>query len=251
MIELQQPARRIVSLVPSQTELLFDLGLTNEVVGVTQFCTHPPERVANTTRVGGTKRFLFERIDALAPDLILGNKEENYVEGIERLRTRHAVWMSDIHTLDDALDMISQVGRLVGREAAASGMYDEIRSAFRSLSVATRRRAAYFIWRKPWMVVGGDNFIHDMLVRAGFDNVFGDAPRYPRATDDELRAADPDVVLLSSEPFPFTAEHVDEVQRLLPRADVHLVDGTLLSWYGSRLRHTPAYLGELAARVAA
>ncbi len=246
-VRIEAPARRIISLVPSQSELLFDLGLGPEVVGVTRFCTAPAAAVANVPRIGGTKRFLFERIDALAPDLILGNKEENYPEGIERLAKRYPVWMSDVYDLDDALEMITAIGVLVDRQARATALADEIRQAFTAIKPGVQRRTAYFIWRKPWMVAGSGTFIDHIMARLGLQNVFADLPRYPQVSDEALRAAGPELALLSSEPFPFDDRHVREVRALLPGADVRLVDATYFSWYGSRLRQAPKYLAEFAA----
>jgi ABC-type Fe3+-hydroxamate transport system substrate-binding protein len=248
-LELDHWPERIVSLVPSQTELLFDLGLDDRIVGVTRFCTHPQDKVNCVTRVGGTKNFDFARIDALAPDLIIGNKEENYSEGIERLQANYPVWMSDIVDLGDALSMIAAVGALVGRPEAARSLVADIEAAFASLGSAPSGRVAYLIWRKPYMVVGGENFIDDLLKRAGFDNVFADQARYPEVSAEDLRDAQADVIMLSSEPFPFTDAHREEFQAIAPDARVLLVNGMLFSWYGSRLREIPAYLSEVASMV--
>lgn len=237
-VVVPERVRRIVSLVPSQTELLYDLGLSAEVVGRTSFCIHPREKVDGARVVGGTKRFRFDVIDELRPDLIIGNKEENYVEGIERLAESHAVWMSDIETLDEALDMIRAVGDLVHRQERAEALATEIEVRFGALApTRQRRRVAYLIWRRPYMAVGAHTFIHDLLVRCGFDNVFAspDRARYPEVTIEEIRACSADLVLLSSEPFPFDERHREELAGLLPDADIRLVDGEMFSWYGSRL----------------
>jgi len=243
------PPRRIVSLVPSQTELLFDLGLGQAMVGVTDFCTEPPQLPAHCVRIGGTKRFLFDRIAALSPGLIIGNREENYREGIERLAADFPVWMSDIHTLPEALGMIRAVGEISGRAAPAGELADRIDAAFAALPADEPLAAAYLIWRKPWMAAGSHTFIDDMLARAGLRNVFAGRDRYPGVTLEELRAQAPAVVLLSSEPFPFTGEHVAELARALPRTRVLLVDAMPFSWYGSRLLRAPAYLGALRERL--
>ena len=248
-IELPAPPRRIVSLVPSQTELLFDLGLEDEIVGVTKFCTHPVDKVRHVTRVGGTKNFNFARIDALAPDLIIGNREENYPEGIQRLQASYPVWMSDIVDLPGAVAMIAAVAALVGRAAAGRRLIKDIETAFAGLKSADARRVAYLIWRKPYMVVGGENFIDDLMQRAGFTNVFADQARYPEVSAEDLGEAKPDVIMLSSEPFPFTDAHRCEFQAIAPDARVVLVDGMLFSWYGSRLREIPAYLSQVAEMV--
>lgn len=247
---LAAPPRRVVSLVPSQTELLFALGVGDRVAGVTRYCTRPADALAGRARVGGTKKFDFRAIEALDPDLVIGNKEENYQDGIERLRQRYPVWMSDIYDLDDALEMIAQVSRMVDAAESGDQLIARIQERFAALRAAASLRAAYLIWRKPYMAVGGRNFIDHLLGRAGLTNVFGGRERYPEVSADELREARPDVVLLSSEPFPFTEDHRAEFETLLPGVRALLVDGTLCSWYGSRLLETPAYLEDLGRRAA-
>ena len=242
------PPPRIVSLVPSQTELLFDLGLAERVVGVTKFCIHPAGARKSAMVIGGTKNFDFDKIAALAPDLIIGNKEENYQEGIEQLAARYPVWMSDISTLPDALDMIRHVGLLTGRKETSDALAADIAGSFAALVAAPEPiPAAYFIWRKPYMVAGGGTFIDEMLLRAGFHNVFGSLSRYPEVTPEQLRAAAPRQILLSSEPYPFAEKHVAEFQAICPAAHIRIVDGELFSWYGSRLRRSATYFQSLVS----
>jgi ABC-type Fe3+-hydroxamate transport system substrate-binding protein len=250
-VRLEAPPRRIVSLVPSQTELLADLGLGDEVVGITRFCVHPPSWKGRKTGVGGTKDVRVERVRALAPDLVLANREENVREQVEALATFAPVYVTDVASVDDALAMICVVGRLVDRVGAADALAVEIRASFGRLAAAEPVRAAYLIWREPWMTVGRDTIIHDVMARGGLANVFGDRTRYPAVTPDDLRAARPEVVLLSSEPYPFKAKHVAEVEAMAPGVPVLLVDGEPFSWYGSRLRETPAALAALRGRLAA
>ncbi|MBC8082784.1 MAG: ABC transporter substrate-binding protein [Hymenobacter sp.] len=240
------PPQRIVSLVPSQTELLYDLGLGERIVGVTKFCVHPAEARQSATVVGGTKNFNFGKIEALRPDLILGNKEENYREGIEQLATAYPVWLSDITGLADSLDMIRRVGLLTGRKERADALTTEIAGSFAALAtVAAPVSAAYFIWRRPYMVAASGTFIDDMLRRAGFSNVFSRLGRYPEITPEQLAAAAPQQILLSSEPYPFGEKHVAEFRAICPAAQVRIVDGELFSWCGSRLRHSAAYFQSL------
>ncbi|MFN4257532.1 MAG: cobalamin-binding protein [Saprospiraceae bacterium] len=249
----QFPPRRIVSLVPSQTELLADLGLGERVVGITKFCVRPQAWFQEKQRVGGTKTLDFAKIAALQPDLLIGNKEENERAQIEYLAEKHPVWMSDIRTLADALDMIRSLGQLTGTTAEAEAMAQKIEAGFAALRPpATVRRlpsTAYLIWRKPYMAVGRDTFIHEMLGWAGFENVFADRARYPEITAAELAAARPDVLLLSSEPYPFAEKHLAEFREICPAAEIHIVDGELFSWYGSRLSHAPDYFKRLREAV--
>lgn len=238
------PPRRIISLVPSQTELLHDLGLNEEVVGITKFCVHPSSWHSSKPKIGGTKTFLFDQIDALHPDLIIGNKEENYQEGIEALQARYPVWMSDIKNLDEALTMIRSVGELVGRKEKAEALANRITMQFRSLRPHPPRKVLYLIWRKPWMAAGPDTFIHAMLEKLGFVNCLSQ-PRYPELTPEQIRELNPELILLSSEPFPFKEKHIAEIQSLAPKAKVQLVDGEFFSWYGSRLALAPDYFSSL------
>jgi len=254
-LELSSVPKRIISLVPSQTELLYDLGLRDEVVGITKFCIHPEEWFRTKMRVGGTKKIDFEKIKALQPDLIIGNKEENAQEQIGQLMKEYNVWMSDICTLKDALGMIAAFGALLGKNQEATHIKLQIESSFHQLDFQQpttnnqQLKAAYFIWKNPYMVAGHDTFINEMLKCCGLQNVFtGRTSRYPEITDAEIVAASPDVILLSSEPYPFKEQHIQEFRTLLPNAEIMTVDGELFSWYGSRLLKAPAYFAELQKR---
>jgi ABC-type Fe3+-hydroxamate transport system substrate-binding protein len=249
-IVLERPPVRIISLVPSQTELLYTLGLPEppfEVVGITKFCVHPTTWFREKPRIGGTKDIDPGKIAALQPDLIIANKEENDRDQVEALATQYPVWISDIKTLPDALSMIRSIGELVGRPAQALTLAAAIEKAFNELPPTPPQspRTAYFIWRKPWMVAGGGTFIDDMLRRCGLTNIFGSQDRYPIIDPASLATSGCELVLLSSEPYPFREKHILELQTLLPNATIRLVDGELFSWYGSRLLRAPAYFKDL------
>lgn len=245
-LRVPQPPQRIVSLVPSQTELLYDLGLETEVVGITRFCIHPKRWFREKTRVGGTKDVKPERVAALQPDLILANKEENVREQIEALSAIAPVWVSDIQTLEDALRMIEEVGRITGKKAAGLEISGNIESGFRNLKPDSKpKRVAYAIWREPWMWAGGDTFIDAMLRRCGWENVLAGSARYPEASLEKIAACAPNLILLSSEPYPFGEKHLEEAMAAVPDARGQLVDGELFSWYGSRLLQSPAYFEKL------
>lgn len=244
-ISLTGSPRRIISLVPSQTELLFNLGLDKEVIGITRFCIHPEEKCKKKVKIGGTKRFDFGLIDKLKPDLIIGNKEENYLEGIDRLRSSYPVWVSDVNTIEDAYQMIETVGEMVGKGKEANVMVAEIRSKFKQFKTNSGVKVAYFIWNNPYMVAGKNTFIDDMLRQFGFVNVFQSLERYPEVTLNQVRRASPDAIFLSSEPFPFKSKHLDVFKKRFPSTSITLVDGTMFSWYGSRLRYAADYFEEL------
>ncbi|MFC5269414.1 ABC transporter substrate-binding protein [Adhaeribacter terreus] len=249
-IFLAEKPRRIISLVPSQTELLFDLGLENEVVGVTKFCIHPADKVKTKPKIGGTKNFNFEVIDALQPDLIIGNKEENYQEGIEKLAEKYPVWMSDIFTLEDALDMIRKIGELTGTSKNATEIAAKTEAGFTTLpKLQPQISSAYFIWKNPYMAVGSNTFINDMLQRCGLQNVFANAERYPEIRIEILQKTQPEIILLSSEPYPFKEKHIQEFQAICPQAKIKIVDGEMFSWYGSRLLKAPEYFQQLLTEI--
>jgi len=247
-VVLNGQPKRIVSLVPSQTELLYDLGLDEEVVGITKFCVHPDQWFRSKKRVGGTKTVHIDIVKALQPDLVIANKEENTKEQIEELSGLFPVWVSNIQTVGDGLKMISELGALVGKAEAAQSLVEEINSGFAHLTkAATLKRVAYFIWRNPWMSVGGDTFISDMIKTIGWQNVLAHKVRYPEIALEELVDIAPELVLLSSEPYPFKEAHIAEIKAVLPNSEVLLVDGEMFSWYGSRMARAVSYFERLIA----
>jgi len=247
VVQLLQSSKRIISLVPSQTELLYDLGLIDEIIGVTKFCVHPKEWLELKTRVGGTKNLHFDKIDALEPDLIIANKEENNREDIERLTEKYPVYISDVNTYSEALEMIQDIGVLTGKLSEAEKIVQEIEHAKQifELNIQENKTVVYFIWREPWMVAGTSTFINEMIQLAGYTNLIS-KERYPEISLEDLQMLNPDEVLLSSEPYPFKEEHVQELQKLLPNSIVTLVDGEYFSWYGSRMKNAFRYFGGLS-----
>lgn len=242
--------KRIISLVPSQTELLFDLGLDDEIVGLTKFCIHPADKVKDKAVIGGTKTVNPDRIKALKPDLILANKEENTREQIEALQQLYPVHVTDMTTVSDALTMIREVGTLVGKRQEAETMAGQIADSLTPLSTTPAQKVAYLIWRKPYMVAASGTFIDAMLGIAGFSNAFANQTRYPEITPDDLLKAQPDLIFLSSEPYPFADKHIAELQEICPSARVLLVDGEVFSWYGSRLLRASNYFRNLHNEIA-
>jgi ABC-type Fe3+-hydroxamate transport system substrate-binding protein len=250
-VNLPSTPKRIISIVPSQTELLFYLGLNDEVIGLTKFCVHPADKYNSTIKVGGTKQLNLDLIKSLQPDLIIANKEENERSQVEELMDFCPVWISDICDLAGAIDMIERVGALVGRERQAKTLGGAINQQFNNLTIRQPAlRAAYFIWRKPYMVAGKGTFIDSMLQKCGLTNVF-EQDRYPEFDTETLVKANPDVIFLSSEPYPFKEKHIAEFKALLPSAIIKVVDGELFSWYGSRLLFAPIYFKKLLAELQA
>ncbi|ADB37185.1 helical backbone metal receptor [Spirosoma linguale] len=243
------PPKRIVSVVPSQTELLFDLGLDNELIGVTKFCIHPAGRVKTKVIVGGTKTLDLDRIQALNPDFILANKEENTREQIEALQQQYTVHITDMATVPDAISMIQEVGTLVGKQREAETMAQHIESRLLPPLPPLHLSVAYLIWRKPYMAAASDTFIDAMLSIAGFVNAFADKSRYPAVSPQDLQNARPDLIFLSSEPYPFRDKHITELQAICPAARIMLVDGEVFSWYGSRLLRASDYFKKLRSEL--
>lgn len=248
-ISLTATPQRIVSLVPSQTELLFALGLDEEVVGITKFCIHPAEWFYSKLRVGGTKKINLSLIHQLEPDLIIANKEENVKEQVEELAKIYPVWVSDVNNLADAYDMIKHVGLITNRANRSQELITSIKEEFTRLSLTNSSLGGggtcYLIWNDPYMTVGGDTFINSMLSIAGFKNAFANKTRYPVVTIEELKKENLAFLLLSSEPFPFKQKHADQLQAHLPGTKILLVDGEMFSWYGSRLQYVPGYFKSL------
>jgi ABC-type Fe3+-hydroxamate transport system substrate-binding protein len=253
-ITLEGVPKRIISLVPSQTELLSDLGLEKEVIAVTKFCIYPMDWFRTKESIGGPKTVNIEKVKALKPDLIIGNKEENEKNQIEELMKTEKVWMSDIKTLGDACEMIRRVGELTNKKEKAEEIAHEIEKRFTAFHKTTlpgaKKRVAYFIWRNPWMVAGGETFINHMLGICGFENIFSkNKGRYPEISLEDIAREKPELIFLSSEPFPFRDKHITELMAACPEAKVMLVDGEFFSWYGSRLLKSPGYFSTLLTSI--
>jgi ABC-type Fe3+-hydroxamate transport system substrate-binding protein len=248
---------RIISLVPSQTELLFDLGLKDRIVGITRFCIHPENIIRMVQQVGGTKKIHHDILKKLNPDLIIANKEENTKEEIELLMHDYPVWISDVHEYESALEMIHALGYITNTLAKADQLIADIRNEFEILEnsvaqkdlVSKKLKTVYLIWEKPLMVVGRENFIHAMLEKCGFMNAFADQLRYPITSLEEIKVRECDLVILPSEPFPFAQKHVEQYQKLLEGVKIIRADGEMFSWYGSRMKLAPSYFVSLIRQI--
>lgn len=226
--------RRVVSLVPSITELLIDMGVN--VVGRTKFCIHPSNDIDDVKIIGGTKKFRYDEIEKQEPDLIVGNKEENDRVGIEKLETKYPVWISDISSVEDALQLVTMLGSVLNKEENSEGIVAQLKKAYEALAGKERGTIMYFIWKNPWMTAGQGTYIDTMLRWCGYENVIKD-DRYPtlNLSNWTLENEPPEQIFLSSEPFPFSEKHIDEVRSLFPKTKIKLVNGEFYSWYGTRL----------------
>lgn len=245
--------QRIISLVPSLTELLFDLGLKDEVAGITKFCVHPDQWFRTKIRIGGTKQLNLPLIESLKPDLVIASKEENVKEQVEAVQQFCPVYCSDISNLEHSYEVMEQLGFITDRMDQAKHLINTIQDSFKNLpAVVKPLRAAYLIWQEPYMTVGSDTFIHHMMQLAGFENVFAIAQRYPVLTIEELMKRDVDVVLFSSEPFPFKQKHLEAFSQVWLKQNtlqqlpgLKIVDGEFFSWYGSRTLYAAGYFRKL------
>jgi ABC-type Fe3+-hydroxamate transport system substrate-binding protein len=249
-ISIDRPPERVISLVPSQSEFLWDIGVRDQLAGITKFCVHPAEMFRTVERVGGTKQLDMEKIIRLQPDLIIGNKEENDRGQIETLQSMFNVWISDINSFDDAYDMMISMGKVFGKEMQVSAILDKLKPSIeRTKSIFPPKKTAYFMWNDPYMCAAANTFIHHVLQHSGLVNVFGARSRYPIVDAQELQDAAPELCLLSSEPFPFSENHAGEIREILPGSKILLVDGESFSWYGTRLLKLESYLRELEKKI--
>ncbi|MBK7232854.1 MAG: ABC transporter substrate-binding protein [Saprospiraceae bacterium] len=249
--QLPKPPTRIISLVPSQTELLFELGLEKEVIGITKFCVHPDHWFKNKLRIGGTKNLYIDKIQHAKPDLIIANKEENRKEDIEFLRQYFPVWTSQVSDYSQALEMIQQIGFIANRPNEAFQLIhkiDDARLAYLDLRDQQNLgplKVVYLIWKDPFMTIGSDTFIHEMLKLAGFTNAFSDQTRYPIVSLAQIKEREADYIFLSSEPYPFREQHLS----LFDFSKAVIVDGEAFSWYGSRMLSSFSYFCRLIQMI--
>lgn len=253
-ITLKNTPKRIVSLVPSQTELLYDLALENEIVGITKFCVHPFNLLPTRTIVGGTKKVDYEKIKALNPDFILCNKEENSYDMLPELEKIAPTYFSDVHNIQDAIDLILRLGSIFGRRTESDNLAHKIEYKLNDFKTFAKdkpvRKVAYFIWAKPWMVVGNDTFINEMLKLNKFENIYNNMSRYPKVEINRIRhEGDPDVVFLSSEPYKFNDDHAFEIATYTNRSITVFADGEMFSWFGSRMLLAFDYFKELHKKL--
>ena len=246
--------KRIVSIVPSQTELLYDLGLEDAIVGITKFCVHPIHLKKTKKIIGGTKNVHFEKVKELHPDIIIANKEENTKEIVEELSQICPVIVTDICTIEDNLQMILDFGKLFNKRTEAQKWFDKINFSYHDFKNFIKdkpsKKVAYFIWKNPHMVAGKDTFINTLLELNHFENIYKEKGRYPEVELKKIRLeGDPDLVFLSSEPYPFKDEDAFEIGRFTHHAKTIFVDGEMFSWYGTRLLKAFDYFKQIHLKI--
>lgn len=244
---------RIICLVPSLTELLVDLGLEENIVGVTKFCVHPENLKKDKVIVGGTKNINLEKIKALKPDFILCNKEENTKEIVENCSVIATTHVSDLFTIEDVIDLIKYYATIFHCEKKATIIIDELRNTIKKFKIYIKDKSTlkvvYFIWKKPWMIAANNTFINHLLELNKFENCFKDQNRYPKIILEDLELKQVDAILLSSEPYPFKENDFSDFNNYTENTKVVLVDGEYFSWYGSRLLNAFEYFKELREKL--
>lgn len=249
-VNLNQTPKRIISLVPSQSEFLWDIGLGQNLIGITKFCVHPQIMYKSIARVGGTKDLDLNKIRALQPDLIIGNKEENDEHQIKSLQKEFHVWVSDIYNFEDAFEMMLELGKMLAAEAKSLEIIEKIKNTLPHIKNSLKDTSvAYFIWNKPYMLAAKNTFIDFVLNEVGLKNVVKDLERYPEVDEETIKRLNPQLVFLSSEPFPFKQKHMQELKNILPQSKILIVDGEMFSWYGSRLLFLANYLKKLKDEI--
>ncbi|MBP6047932.1 MAG: ABC transporter substrate-binding protein [Chitinophagales bacterium] len=246
-------SQKIISLVPSITLLLCDLGLENNIVGRTKFCIHPAEKIKKIPIIGGTKNIDLNKIKTLQPDIIFVSKEENIKEQILELKKSFKVIVFDVASLEDNYKMIVKIGKLTNTLERAHKIIIETKLNFEQLKnniIHSNLNALYLIWKNPYMTVGKDTFIHDMLTQMGLNNLFAHQTRYPIIQNLQTSYFQKcQLVLLSTEPYPFSEKHFKEIQEQLPQAKIILADGEYFSWYGSKIIEAPTYFQQLLEKI--
>lgn len=241
IVPLDEPPKRIISLVPAITETMYHIGLEKEIVGRTRFCKFPEDKVKSAINIGGTKDIKLDRIHELKPDLIIAEKEENTKEIVETLEQHYPVFVFEVQHFNDVFRMLNDLGRLTGREENAATLSKQIKVAFKNLPHASGKRVAYVIWKKPYMVVGKNTYINSLIEEMGFINPFTETEgRYPVVTDLDFKQAELEEVFLATEPYPFRESHLDEFRGMLPDVKIRIVDGEMF-WYGAKMVEAATY----------
>lgn len=225
--------QRIISLVPSLTELVLDLGIGDRLAGRTRFCIHPEEMVKDVPIIGGTKNPDIEKILALKPDYIIANHEENRKEDILTLQRHTEINITKIDSINDAINAICELGGDLDLAANAQKLVKKIMMISSETRAHESIDTAYFIWKDPWMVAANGTYINSVMKHYNLENIFSDQERYPEISLQDLSEKNPELILLSSEPFPFKQKHIEEIQKICPDAKIELINGEWFSWYGS------------------
>ena len=245
-IKLNTTPKRIISIVPSQSEFLWQIGIRTQLIGITKFCIHPKEMFNKIERIGGTKKLNINKIRSLKPDLIIANKEENNQQEIEFLQKEFNVWISDIYNFNDAFYMMKKLSVILNKESETQKLITTIKASLKPIkNIFKNITVAYFIWNKPYMVAANNTYINFVLNYLGLKNTAHNLQRYPEVNEVILKKINPNICFLSSEPYPFKQKHIIELQQILPASKIIIVDGEVFSWYGSRILQLADFVKQL------
>ena len=245
-IKLSTSPKRIISIVPSQSEFLWQIGIRNQLIGITKFCIHPKEMFNKIERIGGTKKLNINKIRSLKPDLIIANKEENNQQDIELLQKEFNVWISDIYNFNDAFYMMKKLSVILNKESETQKLITTIKASLKPIkNIFKNITVAYFIWNKPYMVAANNTYINFVLNYLGLKNTAHNLQRYPEVNEVILKKINPNICFLSSEPYPFKQKHIIELQQILPASKIIIVDGEVFSWYGTRILQLADFVKQL------
>ncbi len=245
-IKLSTSPKRIISIVPSQSEFLWQIGIRNQLIGITKFCIHPKEMFNKIERIGGTKKLNINKIRSLKPDLIIANKEENNQQEIELLQKEFNVWISDIYNFNDAFYMMKKLSVILNKESETQKLITTIKASLKPIkNIFKNITVAYFIWNKPYMVAANNTYINFVLNYLGLKNTAHNLQRYPEVNEVILKKINPNICFLSSEPYPFKQKHIIELQQILPASKIIIVDGEVFSWYGTRILQLADFVKQL------
>jgi len=234
--------KRIVSLVPSVTETIADMRLASCLVAVTRFCKYPSDVVIPLPKIGGPKKIEIQKIVDLKPDLVVAVKEENDKEQILNLLEQVPVFVFDINTIEDSLDMLDLLGTIFNKREVSTSWINNIQEKVAHYKPGRLApKTLYMIWKKPWMVAGKSTFIGSMMQLAGFDNVI--SGRYPEIDEKEMSRAE--IILLATEPYPFKASDKAELQAKYPDKEIVIIDGEMFTWYGTHMLQAIDYFEHL------
>jgi ABC-type Fe3+-hydroxamate transport system substrate-binding protein len=245
------PPNKVVSLCPSITETIFSLAPPEKIVGVTKFCVHPHNIIKDIHKIGGTKTVNISKIDTLAPDLIIAEKEENIKETIEILEKKYNVVVFNVESYKDALSLINKLGVIFDNVKKAQEISLHIECRFTLIPRVNNKNVLYFIWKKPYMVAGKNTYINDILEKLGFKNAILPfySSRYPTLDNLQSISAEVDYIFLSSEPYPFQERHCQELSAHFRNSKIMLVDGEMFSWYGVRMIAAAPYFEKLISQL--
>ena len=234
--------KRIVSLVPSVTESIADLGLASGLVAVTRFCKYPSDVILTLPKIGGPKKIDIQKIMDLKPDLVVAVKEENDKEQILRLMEQVPVFVFDVNTVEDSLDMLNLLGTIFDTREVSTRWIKSIQEKVAHFKPGRLvPKTVYMIWKNPWMAAGRLTFIGSMMQLAGFDNML--SGRYPRI--DEKRLSSAETILLATEPYPFKGRDKATLEAKFPNKKIMIVDGEMFTWYGTHLLQAIDYFEHL------